>query len=143
MRGAIATSTSRACGHANSATKVTVSVATKQSLLDNLTRYKVGSFGRARDAGFSSVALATALKEVNKHLVVPAIKQHQKARWIYCCNAEQLVMLSTLVPQIGEELEYFYLGGTVAGVVDVLKPCKGHLHRPKSVSSELVPTSDH
>ncbi len=99
--------------------KVTVSVATKQSLLDSLTRYKVGVIGRpAKNADcFSSTALATALTEVNKHLVVlpddgqPSIKQHQKARWVYCCNPQQLVMLSTLLPQIGEELEYFYLGG--------------------------------
>lgn len=113
--------TARACSHAYSQTKVTVSVAAKQSLLDNLNRYRVGSLGsRARDASFSSIALATALKEVNKHLSVlpdeqdegrPAIKQHQKARWVYCCNAQQLAMLSTLVPQIGDKLEYFYLGG--------------------------------
>lgn len=93
-----------------------VSVATKQLLLDNLTRYKVGSFsaGRVRDAGFSSLALATALNEVNKHLVEgPEIKSHQKARWVYCCNAAELVGLAELMPQIGDELEYFYLGGTL------------------------------
>lgn len=116
MRGIVSTS-SRACAYATKAAPV--SVATKQSLLDNLTRYKVGSFaaGRCRDAGFSSLALATALKEVNKHLVEgPEIKKHNKARWVYCCNAAELVMLSTVLPQIGDELEYFYLGGAL--VVD-------------------------
>lgn len=117
MRGI--THTSSRPHHAYNPSKVTVSVATKQSLLDSLTRYKVGVIGKPRNGAdcFSSSALATALSEVNKHLVVlpdegqPSIKQHQKARWVYCCNPQQLVMLSTLLPQIGDELEYFYLGG--------------------------------